>query len=187
MSGYDPRIMRTPTGTLLRAGLTAVVGLALVAGCTDDPKPATLKTPTATPTSTTASPTPSTPEAQIEAAVRDYYAELTKAAQTLDTTELAKRSTTGCPCYGVVRGIDEIRKKGKSTPDAAWTVRSIQVHDVDANSGIARVNYEISAYDVLAPDGNVERSFPRQVELVDLSLARGNRGWIIGNLFNLKG
>src|SRR3954470_20944028 len=104
--------MRTPTGTLLRAGLTAVVSLALVAGCSDDPEPGTLKTPTATPTSTTASPTPTTPQAQIEAAVRAYYAELTKAAQTLDTTEIAKRSTKGCPCYGVVRGIDEIRRKG---------------------------------------------------------------------------
>ena len=36
-----------------------------------------------------ASPTPSTPEPQIEAAVRNYYAELTRAAQTKDTTELA--------------------------------------------------------------------------------------------------
>jgi hypothetical protein len=179
--------MRTPTGKFLRAGLMAVLGLALVAGCTDDPKPGTVGTPTPTPVSSSASPTPSTPEAQIEAAVRAYYAELTKAAQTLDTTELAKRSTKGCPCYGVVRGIDEIRRKGKSTPDAAWTVRSIHVHDVDANSGIAKVEYEISAYDVLDSDGSVERSFPRQIERVDLSFARGSSGWIIGNLFDLKG
>ncbi len=70
--------MRAPTGTLLRAGLTAIVSLALVAGCTDDAEPGTLKTATATPTSTTAAPTPTTPEAQIEAAVRAYYAELTR-------------------------------------------------------------------------------------------------------------
>jgi hypothetical protein len=86
-----------------------------------------------------------------------------------------------------VRGINEIRSKGKSTPDASWTVRSIHVHDDDANTGIAKVEYEISAYDVLDSDGNVERSFPRQVELVDLSLARGSSGWVIGNLFDLKG
>ncbi len=77
--------MRAPAGTLLRAGLALVLGLALVS-CTDDPKPGTLGTPTATPTSSTPSPTPSTPEAQIEAAVRAYYAELTHGIQTSNPT-----------------------------------------------------------------------------------------------------
>ena len=132
MSGYDPRIMRTPTGTLLRAGLTAVVGLALVAGCTDDPKPATLKTPTATPTSTTASPTPSTPEAQIEAAVRAYYAELTRAAQTNDTERAADDGDArDAHASRLVRRSKQDADEGSQSPDAAWTFNSIRVHDVD--------------------------------------------------------
>ncbi len=85
--------MRAPAGTLLRAGLALILGLALVS-CTDDPKPGTVGTPTATPSSSTPSPTPSTPEAQIEAAVRAYYAELTKAAQTNDTSELTRDAFT---------------------------------------------------------------------------------------------
>ncbi len=72
--------MRAPAGTLLRAGLALVFGLALVS-CTDDPKAGSVGTPSPT-ASSSSSPTPSTPEAQIEAAVRAYYAELTKAAQT---------------------------------------------------------------------------------------------------------
>ncbi len=73
--------VRTPTGTLLRAGLGVVLGLALVAGCSDEPKAGTIKPPRSTPTTSSATPTPATPEAQIEAAVRAYYAELTRAAR----------------------------------------------------------------------------------------------------------
>ena len=72
--------MRAPTGTLLRAGVAIILGLAVVS-CTDEPDPGTIKSPSPTPSSSSASPTPSTPEAQIEAAVRAYYAELTRAAR----------------------------------------------------------------------------------------------------------
>ena len=179
--------MRAPTGTLLRAGLTAIVSLALVSGCTDDPKPGTLKTPTATPTSTTASPTPTTPEAQIEAAVRAYYAELTKAAQTNDTSKLAPMVTPGCPCYGAVRGINKARAAGRTTPDASWTINSLRVHDVENGTGLAEVEYTVSSYEVLNAKGNVVADYPETQSHVDLSLVQNDQAWIIGNLFDLEG
>ena len=179
--------MRTPTGTLRRAGLTAVVSLALVAGCTDDPKPATLKTPTATPTSTTASPTPTTPEAQIEAAVRAYYAELTRAAQTNDTSKLTPMVTPGCPCFRAVRGINQARAARRTTPDASWTIDTLRVHDVENGTGLADVEYTVSAYEVLNAKGRVVADYPRSHSHVDLSLVQNDQGWIIGNLFDLEG
>ena len=115
--------MRAPTGTLLRAGLTAVVSLALVAGCTDDPKPATLKTPTATPTSTTASPTPTTPEAQIEATMRAYFDATNNAIKTGDVTELKSFSSSGCPCRKVVKSITKHLRPGAGLKDFGMTFK----------------------------------------------------------------
>jgi hypothetical protein len=161
--------MRTPTGTLLRAGLTAVVSLALVAGCTDDPKPGTLKTPTASPTSTSASPTPTTPEAQIEAAVRAYYAELTRAAQTNDTSKLTPMVTPGCPCFRTVRGINQARAAGRTTPDVSWTIDSLHVHDVEKGTGHADVEYTVSAYEELNAKAKVVADYPQSQSQVDLS------------------
>src|SRR3954463_5516116 len=177
--------MRTPTGTLLRAGLTAVVSLALVAGCSDDPKPGTLKTPTATPTSTTASPTPTTPEAQIEAAVRAYYAELTRAAQTNDTSRLKKMTSRACPCYRPVTVIEAGAKRGETTPEASWSVESLRVHDLDGRSAVAEVKYGVTAYDVLDKDGDVVGSVPARKNHYDLSVVQNGDGqWIIANVFD---
>jgi predicted lipid-binding transport protein (Tim44 family) len=180
--------MHAPAGTLLRAGLTAIVGLALVAGCTDDPKPGTLKTPTATPTSTTASPTPTTPEAQIEAAVRAYYAELTRAAQTNDTSKLQELTSRACPCYRPVTVIEAGAKRGETTPEASWSVESLRVHDVDGRSAVVDVKYGVTAYDVLDKDGDVVGSVPARQNHYDLSMVQNRDGhWIIANVFDLAG
>jgi hypothetical protein len=101
--------MGAPTGTLQRLCLVVSLSLGLlglVGGCSDPDQPSTLPSDTPTPTSSSASPTPSTPEQEIEAAVRAYYAELQRAAQTNDTSVLKTMSTKGCPCYRPVRVID---------------------------------------------------------------------------------
>ena len=74
--------MRGPTGTVLFR--VALVVIALTgAGCSDDPPEAGgLPSNSPSPSSTSSSPTPATPEEQVEAAVRAYYAELTRAART---------------------------------------------------------------------------------------------------------
>ena len=177
--------MRAPTGTLLRAGLTIILGLAVVS-CTDEPEPGTIDTPSATPSSSSASPTPSTPEAQIEAAVRAYYAELTRAAQTNDTSKLATMVSRGCPCYGVVRAINKSETAGRTTPDAAWSVDSVRVHDIKGKTGLADVEYTVSAYDVINAKGKVIADYPETQSHVDLSLVASDGAWIIGNLFDLE-
>src|SRR5215203_2157406 len=98
--------MRGPTGTvLLRCALVA--GLLLVPGCTDDPEePGTLPTRSQSPTPTTTSASPDTPEEEVEAAVRAYYAELTRAAQTNETEQLRAMVTRRCPCYRPIRVIE---------------------------------------------------------------------------------
>ena len=81
------------TGTALRAGTAVLAGLLAAAGLTacsgSDPEPGTLSpspSPSPSPSSSTASASPSatTPEQQIEAAVRTYYAELLNGAVVLE-------------------------------------------------------------------------------------------------------
>ncbi len=178
--------MRTPTGTLLRAGLTAAVSLALVAGCSDDPKPATLKTPTATPTSTTASPTPSTPEAQIEATMRAYFEATNNAIKTGDVTELKSFSSMGCPCRKVVKSIIKTVEAGGRFEGLRYDVQRISVHDVDGNTGLAEVVAHLPPYKVFDGDGAVTEDSPGGKLHTDFSLVRSGDRWIIGNALNLE-
>ncbi|HEU4911516.1 MAG TPA: hypothetical protein VFV76_06430, partial [Actinomycetes bacterium] len=110
--------MRTPTGSLQRAALLVCAVLVLTA-CSDDPQqPGSLPSDIPSAASSSAVPTPDTPEEQVEAAVRAYYAELTRAAQTNDTSRLRTMTTKGCPCYRAVKVIENNEAKGRTTPAA---------------------------------------------------------------------
>lgn len=167
----------------------ALVAQVLLAACSDEPqKPGTLPTtPSSSPATTSASPTPDTPEEQVEAAVRAYYAELTRAAQTQETSEFKRLVTSGCPCFRVATAIDRIRRLGQATPDAAWTVNKVKVKDLDDKTAVAEVDYSVAAYAVLNDKGLVVDRYPKQRGLVDLSFVLTDRGWIVGNLFDLEG
>jgi hypothetical protein len=184
--------MRGPTGWLRRSGSARYAGfvLALVvvaAGCTSEPdQPATLPDDTPTATSATASPSPMTPEQEVEAAVRAYYDELTRAAQTQETSVFKRMVTRGCPCFGAARAIDETRRNGHTTPDVTWTVDSIKVLEAHDGTALAEVRYTVSPYTVLDSQGEVVDRYSRQRGHVDLSFVRGPSGWVVGNLFDLE-
>jgi hypothetical protein len=178
--------MRGPTGTvLLRCALVA--GLLVVPGCSDDPEqPGTLPTRSPSPTPTSTSASPDTPEEQVEAAVRAYYSELTRAAQTNDTQELRQMVTRACPCYRPIRVIESGAKRGEITPDAEWTVTRLRIHDLEPGTALAEVEYEVSAYDVLDESGDVLGHVAAQRSHFDLSLVKSGSEWVISNLVNLE-
>lgn len=185
--------MTAPTGTVYRAALlvacwaTAFGGLA---GCSEEPgRAGTLPSRTAspTPTTTSASPTPTTVEEQVEAAVRAYYAELTRAAQTQETAEFRRHVASGCSCARVADSIERVRKAGKSTPDVAWTVEEIVIKEMRDETAVAEVRYRVAPYEVLDAKGRVLKRYEAQRGHVDLSMVKGSRGWIVGNLFDLEG
>jgi hypothetical protein len=185
--------MRGPTGWLRRSGSARSAGfvLALVvvaAGCTSEPdQPATLPEDTPTATSATASPRPMTPEQEVEAAVRAYYDELTRAAQTQETARLKGMMTRGCPCYGYVESIERTRRRGESAPAAAWSLRSVRIHHLEGATAAAEVEYRVEPYALLDGDGDEIRRFPARTGHVDLSLVNSSGNWVIGNVFNLEG
>ena len=166
--------------------LAVSVGLA---ACSEPTPAAKVPRSSASPSTTTASPSPTklTPAQEVEAAVRAYYAELTRAAQTNDTSRLKKLIHKNCPCYGAVRSIDATANRGRTTPDAAWTVREVKVHDVTEGLAGAEVRYTVHAYASRDGSGKVINRFPQQDAHFDLSLVRSDGKWILSNLFNLEG
>jgi hypothetical protein len=185
---YSAAFMYETAGTRWLRPIVVAVLLLAAAACSDDPPPAgAVRSTTPSVQSSTPTPTETPVEQQVEAAVRAYYAELTRAAQTLDTTTLKTLTRGGCPCSGSARSIDNTRKSGHKIPDAAWTVQKLRVHDVIAQSAGAEVWYFVAAYQVLDGKGQIINSFPKRVKHVDLTLLTERSHWRISNVFDLGG
>jgi hypothetical protein len=177
-------------GTALRTprwAAWALVAGVLVAGCSDPDQPGTVPRTSPTPTSSSPSPTPTTVEAQVEAAVRTYYAELTKASSTNDTSTLKTLVARSCPCYRPISVIDRGAAKGERAPDAAWRLRSVRVHDIAGKTAAAEVKYHVTAYDVVDSSGRVLTHIKADESHFDLSLVESAEGWIISNVFDMEG
>jgi hypothetical protein len=178
------------TGTRAVRSLAIVTLVLGAAGCSGNPPPPGAVT-TLTPTVQTSTPTPTptvTPvDQQIAAAVRAYYAELTHAAQTNDTSKLKTMLAKSCPCYRAVRVIDAGARKGQETPTAKWTLDSVRVHDITGQTGVAEVKYRVTAYDVLDKSGGVIDHIGSHTSHFDLSLLQANTRWIVANVFDLEG
>lgn len=177
--------MHRLTGSLgLRSLMIASV--VLIGGCSDPPEKAG-RVPAGTPSSNSApSPTATPVEAQVEAAVRAYYAELARAVRTGETGGLKERVRRSCPCYGSVRSIDRLASKNQSAPKAHIEVSSINVHDVIARSAGAEVSYDVPSYDLVERNGTVVSHIPARRDHVDLSLVSDGGAWMITNVFNLE-
>lgn len=173
--------------------------LALIAasvGACSDPTPAAKVPPrsavpatTAAATSPTVSPSPAklTPEQEVEAAVRTYYAELTRAAQTNDTSKLKKLVHKNCPCYNAVKIIERNKREGERTPQARFILKSVRIHSIIAMSAGADVRYRVSAYDVVDSAGKVKEHIRAEKSHLDLSLVKLRGQWTVTNLFDLEG
>ena len=180
--------MRAPSGRWPRLGVVALFMVVVLIGCSEEPEPpGSLPSTAPAPTSSSGSSTPQSPKQEVEAAVRAYYAELTRAAQTNDTSKLRTMVTKGCPCYEPIRIIERGAKRGEKAPDAKWIVRSVDVHDVNGRTAVAEVRYDVSGYDVIDESGEVLGHVKPQKSHFDLSLIRAPHGWIIGNLVELSG
>jgi hypothetical protein len=181
--------MRSASGRrcsrLALLGLTAV----LVGAACSDPPPAAKppKVSTAGSATRSATPTPTTPEQEVEAAVRAYYAELTRAAQTADTSGLRRIASPGCPCYGAVPAIEADARKGLKTPEAIWTVRAVNVHDIVRNTAAAQVAFDVNAYELVDEHGSAVSRIPARRERVDLSFVKQGGLWIATNVVDLGG
>jgi len=194
--GLDDGLTRRAARDAL--GLVAAAVLVVPLGACSDPPAAgkipsatsptataTPSTPTPIPTTSPASPTPSTPEAEVDAAVRTYYAELNRAAQTNDTTRLKTMIDISCDCYRAIKVIDENARQRYTTPSAKWNLRRVLPHAVKQSAALVEVKYDLSAYDVVGADGKVVGHVKSQSNHWDLSLIRRGSGWVVNDVSDL--
>jgi len=127
-------------------------------------------------TSAAPTPTASGPAAAVEAAVRTYYATLTKAAQRNDSSLLDGLVDAGCPCAAATQVIADNASRGQTTPDAAFVVQSVRPHDVEGSVAIAEVTYQASVYDVQETGGQVVSRVDAHRSHLDLSLVKSDEG-----------
>ena len=179
--------MRGPTGTVLLG--VALVAIALTgAGCTDDPpKAGRLPSDRPSPTSTSASQTPDTPEEQVEATMRAYFAEFNEAFKTGDVSELRDFSTSGCPCRDSADRIEKTVAGGGRYEGVQYDVRSIEVHDIEGQTALVEVIAKVPPYKIYDGAGKITEDSEGGRLHTDYSLVQQGSGeWIIGNSMDLE-
>jgi hypothetical protein len=124
-------------------------------------------------------------EAEIEKAVRRYYAAISSAMATGDTRSLEEATTDDCSCARVVKSISTLRKEGKSFRGGTFHVNMVEVQDLFGRTAAAEVKYAVAPYDVLNDQGKVVNHYDAQENLVHVSLQEERGGWIVNNVFRL--
>jgi hypothetical protein len=178
-----------PPGTLLpRLAATALLVVPLGACGGGSEQPTVLPARDRVSASSSASPSATLPSADVEAAVRAYYAALTEAARTNKPALRHGLVAAGCPCAAATKVITKNSRSGRTTPGAAFVVESVRPHDVEGDVAVAEVEYQASAYDVLDRSGDVVSSVDAHRSHLDLSLVRSPAGaWVITNVTDLEG
>jgi hypothetical protein len=179
------------TGTALRAGIAVLAGLLSVAGLTgcsgSDPEPGTLSpTPSTSTTSAPPSPSATTPEQQIEATMKEYFAVTNEAFNTGDVDRLREFSTSGCPCRRAANSIEKTIGSGGHFEGIRYDVTSIRVHDLTDNTAIAEVKATLPPYKVFDGEGKVTENSKGGRLHTDYAMVRSGDRWIIGNAVNLE-
>lgn len=185
--------MRTPTGlSWLRPAM--VVSLLLgAAGCAGSGAAEAGRVGTRAPagpstaSSTGSTPAPTPVEQQVKAAVRAYYAELTRAARTNDVSKIKDLVLQRCPCYRSIRVIQANERQRERISGIAIKVTGLRVHDLIARSAAVEVRTHDAGYDVLDDTGEVVDHVRPVRTHVDLSLIRApDNRWLIASVFDLK-
>lgn len=176
-------------GTLLPPLVAAALLVAPLAACGgDSEQPTVLPARDRTPASSSPSASATGAAADVEAAVRAYYAALTEAARTNRPALLDGLVAAGCPCAAAGKVIKRNVRAGQTTPDAAFVVQSVRPHDIEGDVAVAEVEYRASAYDVLGSSGDVVSSVHAHRSHLDLSLVRSPAdAWVIANVTDLEG
>lgn len=163
--------------------VACVVLLAACSGSGDSAAPVPTLAPSAT---SSASPTKSTPEQQVEAAVREYYAAMDVAIRTGDIGSFKAITTEDCVCRDFATGVQNIFRGG-STSGAGVSV--VRIKDANAHDriGAATATVKTAAYTVTTKNG-VQRSYPGGSDeaLVGLVRSAASADWKVESITFLR-
>jgi hypothetical protein len=170
------------------------VGLALVAlvaaGCTKEHAgtlPSLSPSPTATATSASPTSSVTTPAQQIATAARTYYAALTQAGATGDTSRLRALVTPTCDCKQGIDYIDQEHRAGHHFT-TNYRVDKVQTHDVATAAGSATVTVTYAPSKVVDSRGRTVRAIPGETAAGrDLVFRREGGRWLVTRVVLLGG
>lgn len=156
-----------------------VVILALVAGCGGSSEPRTVQpVPSVSPSP---SPSPSlTPEEQVLAAVRAYYAAVNYAAETGDTSRVLATTTPECSCRSVASYIDGLQAKGQGLRNARNELGGLRVTQVTASFAVVAVNYLSPRHQVVdLKSGRILETFPSKRFVAQVTVKAVASNWLV--------
>jgi len=162
---------------VIAAGMTAC------SSAKSDSAPTKLSPAAASPV---ASPSPSlTPEAQVEAAVRNYFATANEAIATGDTGKLLSLSRPSCQCRKLVDEIAYIHDKGHAD-GGQFQLTSVAVQDMHGDTVAADVQYNVSGYKIIDPRGQVVKQYSAGSGRDLVSLFRQDARWLFDTSVSMK-
>ncbi len=129
-------------------------------------------------------PTTGTVEAQVEATVRRYFSEINRAARTGDTSVLHKIVDKGCPCWEMVRSLDEYGSAGERS-DIRYVVDGVQFQEHRGDLARVTVHARHNAYSIKTPSGVLTGSGPAETLRAEYVAAQGPANWLLTSAFNL--
>jgi hypothetical protein len=180
---------------IVRKAVLVPLLVAAVAGCSGgDPEvvvPPPLPEITAQPTPS-ATPTPAvlpsaarqaTPQG-AEAFARYYYATLSRAFSTGETTALRTLATSGCQtCARFANSIDASTRSGQRFAGGQITVRAAAAVKRDASLSDVTLRYDSAPLRLLSADGAELRQRAAQLGVtVEMQLRAGRNGWLVDDI-----
>ncbi|MDX6224928.1 MAG: hypothetical protein QOE64_1304 [Frankiales bacterium] len=156
--------------------------LGLVAGCGGSGgSPRTLPPLASATLSPSPSPTPSlTPDQQVLAAVRAYYAAVNHAAATSDTAGVLATTLPACTCRSLVSYINGLRAKGQGLRNARDEVAEMHVMQVTKDFAVVSVMYFSPAHQVVdLKSGKVLESFPSKQFQAQVTVKAVTSAWLV--------
>jgi hypothetical protein len=165
------------------AAVVIAAGMTACSSAKSDSAPTKLSPAAASPV-TSPSPSP-TPEAQVDSAVRTYFATANEAIASGDTGKLVSLSRPSCQCRKLVDEIAFIHDRGHAD-GGHFELTSVGVQESQGTTAAAEVQYNVSGYRIIDSQGQVVRQYPAGSGHDLVSLVRQDARWLFDSSVNMK-
>lgn len=163
-----------------------VVALGLTAGCGGSstqaqslpPAPSLSASPSAVASAVPAATASLTPEQQVLAAVRAYYAAVNTAGDTGDVAPLAALSTPDCDCRKLVKAIADAYASGTRIIGAVDTLLSPHVARIAPPGAVVEGRLRVSEHQLVLKDGTTKNE-PADEFGIEILLGKKASQWLI--------
>lgn len=165
----------------------AVPALLAMAGCASDGEAVALPSLESQAAAVTASPSSTADQseadqrAEVEDAVRAYFAAANLAVSSGDTRPLRSAATSGCTCVALARDVERSFASGR-IEGAGWQITSVSPGLLDGQVASVEVVYVSSPYRIVDRERNVLSSFPGHRVEAAVLLEREREGWLVSDV-----